>query len=158
MESIKDKLLKHLAELKAQKLAAMRRAGEKYAVEIETIEKMLEIYIAQGDEKEGTTGVRGYEPSEDLFAETPLGLTPKEITKKLGKTTQEMVLEVLTPEPQGMYALDILAEINRRWLPTLQRTSLSPQLSRLKEAGNLLYVDGRWKLPSNTKRRPRMIG
>jgi hypothetical protein len=146
MESTRDTLLKRLDELKAQKYEAMRRASEAYEIEIKLIEKMLEVY----DEAKGSESLSPNERSNvhtgDLFADPQFGLSSKEITKKLGKTSQDMILEVLENQPAGLSALDILAEINRRWLPDLPRTSLSPQISRLGQKGKVKQVNGLWRL------------
>jgi hypothetical protein len=64
-------------------------------------------------------------------------------------TIMSDVINILRENPKGMIALDILAELNRKREYPLQRTSLSPQLSRLKHAG---YVDLRgsnWTLRSD---------
>lgn len=49
-------------------------------------------------------------------------------------TIKQAVLEVLKDHPEGMTALEILAQINTRYFGgEIARTSLSPQLSRLKD-------------------------
>lgn len=52
-------------------------------------------------------------------------------------TIKEMVVEVLGVLPRGADALEILRLINERFNAGLARTSLSPQLSRLKQEGLL---------------------
>ncbi|KGJ65713.1 hypothetical protein BJA5080_08307 [Bradyrhizobium diazoefficiens SEMIA 5080] len=62
----------------------------------------------------------------------------------------EAVLEVLNHKPNGMTALEILDEINAKYFGgTIVRTSLSPQLSRLKNRDGKLELRGdRWyRLP-----------
>lgn len=52
--------------------------------------------------------------------------------------------------PMGLTALEILDRLNRRWWRgELQRTSLSPQITRLKKAGKVTNERGTWKLPSS---------
>lgn len=71
--------------------------------------------------------------------------TDEQIKRQL--TIKEMVLELLTEVyPQGLDALKILEGIQARWLPGLERTSLSPQLSRLKESGLIRNEDRKWIL------------
>lgn len=74
-----------------------------------------------------------------------------EAQKKSGKfTIMQAVMEVLKDKPGGMTALDILAEINLRFFDgTVQRHSLSPQLSRLKDRDHKIELRGdRWiRLP-----------
>jgi predicted nuclease with TOPRIM domain len=65
-------------------------------------------------------------------------------------TIMQAVLEVLNHKPQGMTALEILDEINEAYFNgTIVRTSLSPQLSRLKNRDKKIELRGnRWyRLP-----------
>jgi hypothetical protein len=63
-------------------------------------------------------------------------------------TIMQAVLEVLKSKPEGMTALEILAEINERYFDgKILRTSLSPQLSRLKDRDRKITLRGnRWYL------------
>ena len=56
------------------------------------------------------------------------------------------VLELLGQNPDGMDALTILVTINYRLGSNFERTSLSPQLSRLKEDGFVSLNRKIWKL------------
>jgi hypothetical protein len=56
------------------------------------------------------------------------------------------VLELLEQNPDGMDALTILVTINYRLGSHFERTSLSPQLSRLKEDGFVSLNRKIWKL------------
>jgi hypothetical protein len=74
----------------------------------------------------------------------PLGITRK-ATPPL--SIKEAVIEVLRDYPDGLIALDILAKINERFSMKLVRTSLSPQLSRLKQYDHKIEYDaGVWRL------------
>jgi predicted nuclease with TOPRIM domain len=83
--------------------------------------------------------------------------TVEEALKKLQEpetsgpvTIMQAVLEVLNHKPQGMTALEILDEINATYFNgTILRTSLSPQLSRLKNRDKKIELRGnRWyRLP-----------
>jgi hypothetical protein len=78
------------------------------------------------------------------------------VLKKLEEVTakstppkiMQAVLEVLKLKPEGMTALEILAEINSRYFDgKIMRTSLSPQLSRLKDRDKKITLRGnRWYL------------
>lgn len=58
-------------------------------------------------------------------------------------TIMDAVLEVLKDQPNGMTALEILAEINMRYFNgAILRTSLSPQLSRLKDRDHKIVLRG----------------
>lgn len=71
---------------------------------------------------------------------------------RTGKPTiMEAVLEVLNDHDDGMTAMEILAEINARYFGgSIVRSSLSPQLSRLKDRHKKIELRGnRWfPLPS----------
>lgn len=75
---------------------------------------------------------------------------PRGITRKTPpeKTIKEAALEVLQEFPNGLMALDLLAKINERYGLNLARTSLSPQLSRLKKERKIISKGSIWLLPS----------
>lgn len=52
-------------------------------------------------------------------------------------TIKDFIVQVLSSEPKGLVALDILSAINKRFNKNYDRTSLSPQLSRLRHEGLL---------------------
>ena len=63
-------------------------------------------------------------------------------------TIKQAVLEVLKDHPEGMTALEILSQINTRYFGgDILRTSLSPQLSRLKDNDRKIELRGnKWFL------------
>ena len=70
-------------------------------------------------------------------------------------TIKEMVMLVLEDVDEGMTALDILTSINNRFNKSYERTSLSPQLSRLVQASKIyrmgkVYLKGPIPLFQNT--------
>lgn len=62
------------------------------------------------------------------------------------RTIKEAVIEVLSDHEGGMTAINILSLINRRFKSAYPRTSLSPQLSRLKADGILERNGIVWRL------------
>jgi hypothetical protein len=62
------------------------------------------------------------------------------------KTIKEAVLHVLNGNQEGLTALDILDLINMRLGVKYPRTSLSPQLSRLKADGRIERVGNVWRI------------
>jgi hypothetical protein len=72
----------------------------------------------------------------------------EEDSKSAQPTIMRAIMEVLKEKPEGMAALEILAEINRRYFGgSIVRTSLSPQLSRLKDRDHKIILRGnRWYL------------
>jgi hypothetical protein len=68
----------------------------------------------------------------------------KETEVKGQLTIMQAVLEVLQDRPDGMTALEILAEINTRYFGgRIVRPSLSPQLSRLKDRDEKIELKGK---------------
>jgi hypothetical protein len=62
-------------------------------------------------------------------------------------TIGAMALELLREAgPAGMTSPEILAAIQKRWRPSLVRTSLSPPLSRLKDREKIELVGEQWRL------------
>ena len=59
------------------------------------------------------------------------------------KRIKQMVLEILEKNAGGLKALDILSKIETDYDMKIMRTSLSPQLSRLKKSGD---IENRGKL------------
>lgn len=62
------------------------------------------------------------------------------------RTLKDAVIEVLQDKGRGMTALEILAAINLKFSTDYPRTSLSPQLSRLKAEGKLVREGIVWRL------------
>ena len=62
------------------------------------------------------------------------------------RTIKQMILIVLEDYPKGIVALDILNEVNKRFDQEFPRTSLSPQLSRLRQSGDIHKSGKRWIL------------
>lgn len=63
------------------------------------------------------------------------------------------MLEILGDHANGMPALDILAALNRRLGTDYPRTSLSPQLSRLKSEGKVTLDGSLWSLVKTEPRK-----
>jgi ribosomal protein S6 len=61
------------------------------------------------------------------------------------KTIKEAVMEVLSETNEGMTAVEILDAINKRFRMNYPRTSLSPQLSRLKQEDKIVLEGRVWK-------------
>ncbi|WVT73442.1 hypothetical protein QM996_18505 [Sinorhizobium chiapasense] len=61
-------------------------------------------------------------------------------------TIKEMVVDVLSGRPDGAEASDILQLILNSFGEEIPRSSLSPQLSRLKEEGTIVLHGRTWKL------------
>ena len=57
-----------------------------------------------------------------------------------------MIVQVLAGRPQGATATDILQLIEAIFGKKIIRSSISPQLSRLKSAGVLILENNMWRL------------
>jgi hypothetical protein len=69
------------------------------------------------------------------------------VTRRIKPNTiMDTVLKILRESPRGLIALDILAKINLNRDQPIERTSLSPQLSRLKQGGFIELEGSTWKL------------
>ena len=67
-------------------------------------------------------------------------------------TIKEGIIQLLEEVyPMGLTALEILDRLNRRWWRgELKRTSLSPQITRLKNSGGVIGERGTWKVAKKT--------
>jgi len=65
---------------------------------------------------------------------------------KSNMTIKQMVLEILPKHPNGLTALEILDHIERDFGQSIMRTSLSPQLSRLKSGGKIKRDNFTWTI------------
>jgi len=74
------------------------------------------------------------------------GAKPKPPTPQTNLTIKQMVLIILKENPEGLTALDILSTINAHFNQSFARTSLSPQLSRLKGLNKIHKVNKHWVL------------
>ncbi len=61
---------------------------------------------------------------------------------------KEAALQALANARDGLIAIDILGEINQHREPPILRTSLSPQLSRLRQAGLVNLTGSVWRITS----------
>jgi hypothetical protein len=61
-------------------------------------------------------------------------------------TIKAAVVKVLRTEPLGLPAVEILRRINAELKTDYARTSLSPQLSRLKQDGKIALMGENWRL------------
>lgn len=59
-------------------------------------------------------------------------------------TIKDMIRQILKGRPDGLRAKELLREIQDRFGVAIERTSLSPQLSRLREAGEITLEHRRW--------------
>jgi hypothetical protein len=68
-------------------------------------------------------------------------------------TIKDMVVRVLSETGKGMDALKLMENVKGKFGVEVQRTSLSPQLSRLKSEGILVMENKVWSLTSQTSQK-----
>lgn len=139
MSKLNDFIIKRTQELE-ELLEPLRRQQHDLQAQIKTYEREL------GDLQNAAKAIGIVNRIEK-----PLGVTRRNAPKV---TIKEAILEVLQDYPEGLIALDLLPKINDRFSWRIARETLSPQLSRLKQEGKLLYRDGVWILPSKNDEGP----
>lgn len=70
--------------------------------------------------------------------------TPAEVQSSHGHTIKDMVKSILSKAQRGLSAQDLLVAIEAEFSAKIERTSLSPQLSRLRKDGDVRLEDGLW--------------
>ncbi|HIF10963.1 MAG TPA: hypothetical protein EYQ81_14765 [Sneathiellales bacterium] len=95
------------------------------------------------------------EAAERVYRQSGVGsqnpMLPLDMKMPATKPTIKVAVIKLLEDtyPLGLTALEILERLNRRWWQgDLQRTSLSPQITRLKHEGKVVSERGTWKLPN----------
>lgn len=72
---------------------------------------------------------------------------PKRGRRPRSGTIKTVVISILTEAARPMAASELLHRLNEAQGTTLIRSSLSPQLSRLKQEGLIKLTDGYWHMP-----------
>lgn len=95
----------------------------------------------------------GLETAEQIYKQSGAGagdpMLPLQTSVLVAKPTiKESVIQLLEEaHPMGLTTLELLGRLNRRWWRgELRRTSLSPQISRLKKDGMVVSEQGTWRL------------
>jgi hypothetical protein len=112
----------------------LRQQRSAIAAEIEPLEQKLHELKAELDDV--NRAERALDPSQSPWDELVDDAVPTRGVLREG-TIKDFVVRVLSERPRGLVAVDILSAINRRFGTDYPRTSLSPQLSRLKQEGVL---------------------
>ncbi len=118
-----------------QRRAELRRNLE----ELDVAERVYRESLAEGESEPSLGELFG-----DIFNQAT-AWTERERYRP--KTIKQMILQLLNENyPGGLTALEILDHIRKRWMPTLERTSLSPQITRLKGKNAVTNDKGKWFL------------
>tara|TARA_R110001606_G_scaffold275969_1_gene424168 strand:- start:1187 stop:1801 length:615 start_codon:yes stop_codon:yes gene_type:complete len=131
-------MMSKIRDLLSDRARTLRNARARLVSELREIDEEMQeiaIAIAAVERKQPLLPIAQSEQTVDELADQEL-------------TIKDMILEVLGPIPEGAEALTILQFIKDRFGKDLERTSLSPQLSRLKRDG-ILDLDGKaWRIAS----------
>jgi hypothetical protein len=119
------------------------RRRRELAAEFERLSAEMAAFEAERDKIERVAMMIGL---SERNAPDSIGVQVRSPPRRLSEATiKGMVLNVLSAFPQGQTALEILERINATVDVPYPRTSLSPQLSRLKAEGKI-HREGRvWK-------------
>lgn len=131
-ESLKDFIARRRSELDAAEVVLQQQID---AIVSERAQ-LLKAALAAGIEVVAVAGQAREGPSQSV----PRSARVPE------KSIKEAVIEILTTQGKGMTAIDMLAEINQKFGTAYPRTSLSPQLSRLKNDGKIRRKGTIWRL------------
>ncbi len=66
-------------------------------------------------------------------------------------TLKARIIAALKVAPKGLRSGELLAVLQSTGTPELQRTSMSPQLSRLQADGDVVNDNGTWRLAKNNE-------
>ncbi len=95
---------------------------------------------------------RIYRHSDVQLAPGQKSLFPPILPLLAGRSIKRTVADLLDEmHPHGLTAPEILDEIHVRWNIDVKRTSLSPQLTRLKNDGEIYSDKGVWKRLEETE-------
>lgn len=129
-ESLADFIARRRLELDADLLPLLQRLS---AIKAEK-DQLRRAALAAGLENEPTAGSEA----------------PRRGRRLREGTIKTAVVAILEEVGRPMTALELLDRVNERQASTLVRTSLSPQLSRLKDEGAIKLTDKLWHLPEQS--------
>jgi hypothetical protein len=123
----------------------VRRRRLQLRKELNDLETAERVYLEA--QSRGEVVVPPADLFQDIVAPVANSARALEQARAVPKNIQAMVLRILDDiYPAGMTALEILEQIQLHWKPDLTRTSLSPQLSRLKAARSIKSEKHKWYL------------
>lgn len=135
-QSLADFISKRLAELVARE-EPLRQELDEIVREIAQLRRAADA---------ADISVQGFPAGSENNVSMTIEYSRRSIPER---TIKDAVVEVLRSKPSGMTALEILAAIKERFSTDYPRTSLSPQLSRLRADGRIERAGGNvWRLTS----------
>ncbi|WP_029004006.1 hypothetical protein [Azorhizobium doebereinerae] len=133
-----------LADFIIRRRREIAEAQDRLRVELDALDKEFE----QIDKAARAAGIEENAIATERYRENNGFFAVERTRQKVvaEKTIKEAVVEILKDAGHGMTALEILPKVNQRLGVDYPRTSLSPQLSRLKADGILVRDGIAWSL------------
>lgn len=125
-----------LEEFLRARYASLQRRRTELHVQLKAVQKEI-------DEIEKASRASGLSVTGD---QSQVSYSKKEYNRTNPLTIKEAAAEVLRGYPDGLMAAEILTRLNKLLGTDYPRSSLSPQLSRLKHEGIVYDTGGRWIL------------
>jgi len=147
-----------LREYLKQRRGEIRAENERLTQQRDTLQNELRSVLARLDEldRESTELDQAADAvGLEADAQAALALQPAIESRRLPSTIKEAVLHVLAEAPGGMTSQAILDEINKHFFSgRIQRTSFSPELSRLKGEYKVARRGEIWELTTEGNAAP----
>jgi len=125
--------------------------------ELESQVKGLMIELAQIDaaEKAIESVQSGFEAQADFRAVSqPTGNVDRSASKPRGGTIKDWICKALAANPSGLETESVILAVKQLDGPEVLRSSMSPQLSRLKSDGVINQVGRLWVLEQQAEIKP----
>jgi hypothetical protein len=98
--------------------------------------------------------IRAMEQALTIQSDGPKNSRNPELRSNQSLTFQDMIMLTLKSTPEGATANELLEMIDGRFNKKIMRSSISPQLSRLKQKGKVTLKDGMWAIISDSPETP----
>jgi hypothetical protein len=98
--------------------------------------------------------IRAMEQALTIQSDDPKNSRNHELRSNQSLTFQDMIMLTLKSTPEGATANELLEMIDGRFNKKIMRSSISPQLSRLKQKGKVTLKDGMWAIISDSPETP----
>lgn len=98
--------------------------------------------------------IRAMEQALTIQSDDPKNSRNPELRSNQSLTFQDMIMLILKSTPEGATANELLEMIDGRFNKKIMRSSISPQLSRLKQKGKITLKDGVWVIISDSPETP----
>lgn len=122
-------------------LSYLRARKSQLKQEILELEAAERIFLESGAKRQSGGGIFASVTASQSSTSSPVPKHPGAMTIK-----QQVKVVLEDASPEGLSAQEILRQIKKRWTPSLVRTSLSPQLSRLRKERVIFNHNNVWYL------------